>query len=392
MTSIAAIIETAKSKRTGSLLSSHSKRTYKNAFRSINVSEIKELKDVKKITSKIKEKKSLNTQKGIYTAVLTILRNKPEYKDIHSEYNRIVKNLSKEIKSNVGSTFKRNESENFLEKKELIKILDSEIKLFKDKDSKYRKRKWNKTNVRKLLLFCLFSGKFPVRRGSEWLRVKVLDRANDTKDDDYSYLHPDGKIVIGRNVAKNKVKSTNPRKEIKLHQECVDIIKVFIKLHKNPLMLDLSVRDNISSRVSKMFNFFTGKKININLARKIDATFSFTVEERKIVKRAIKRALLADHSVQQELDTYILEVQKEIKSKTEVKVVSDSKVQTRSETKKIKMNIIEKIEKFCEKYKSKLKPSMLNIFTLLCENDEGMSEAELEQRFGYLKTLAGLLD
>lgn len=236
------------------------------------------LKNVSSILEKIKDYKP-NTRRTYLISIVSLLKQEPKMTPLYDKYYKLLMDYNKDLKvNNVKSDTQIN---NWITQDEVIKTQQDLSKVVNDIKKKITVDQFNK--LLNYLVLSLYSLQAP-RRNLDYLKMMVINKYYPELSPNLNYLDLSTNSFIFRNF---KTKKTYLDQIIKINDDLMDIIKIYLKHHplkkemKGKFIVPFLVNSeghvyNNSNDITRILNKIFNKKIGSSMLRNIYLTSKYS--------------------------------------------------------------------------------------------------------------------
>lgn len=259
-------------------ISENSEKLYTRNLEKLNdnkpVTELKFLKNIKQVLSKIQKYKP-TTQRSFIIAICTVLKNNDE--NLYNQYYEILTKMNNDLKVNVEKSDKQ--VKNWIGDDKISQIYDNLQKLVIGNKSKSRESYELLLNYMILSLYVLI----PPRRNIDYTLLVI---SNDMTDKKFNYIDLDNRKFIFNNY---KTQGTYNSVIVDIPGDLFKVIKMYINRHPHKTKLNnkkhhLHFLVNFygeeidkSSQMTKLLNnIFGGLKIGSSMLRNMYLTNKYS--------------------------------------------------------------------------------------------------------------------
>jgi hypothetical protein len=236
------------------------------------------LKNVNTITEKIKDYKP-NTRRTYLISIVSLLKQEPKFATLYDKYYKLLMEYNKELKTNNDKS--ETQKENWITQNDVINKQKELMGVIPELKKKITTSQFNK--LLDLLVLSLYTLQAP-RRNLDYLNMNVINKYNPELSTNNNYLDLSSGVFIFRNF---KTKKTYLDQVIKISDELMDIIKIYLKYHplkkemkgkfNVPLLVDIEGNKfNNSNEITRLLNKVFDKKIGSSMLRNIYLTSKYS--------------------------------------------------------------------------------------------------------------------
>ena len=236
------------------------------------------LKNVNTITEKIKDYKP-NTRRTYLISIVSLLKQEPKFATLYDKYYKLLMEYNKELKTNNDKS--ETQKENWITQNDVINKQKELMGVIPELKKKITTSQFNK--LLDLLVLSLYTLQAP-RRNLDYLNMNVINKYNPELSTDNNYLDLSSGVFIFRNF---KTKKTYLDQVIKISDDLMDIIKIYLKYHplkkemkgkfNVPLLVDIEGNKfNNSNEITRLLNKVFDKKIGSSMLRNIYLTSKYS--------------------------------------------------------------------------------------------------------------------
>ena len=289
-------------------LADSTKQLYLSKLKKLNDEDFDNLNfliDWKKIWKKIcKLTENINTQKSFLIVVTSVLSDRPEFAEVHSQYKKLLMEYNK-IQKEQKNVSSESQKEEWISKEELMGIyekLKSELYFAKRKD-------WSSeefVKFRDFLILSFYLLQEP-RRNKDYFFMKV----GKADDDSNWFLKKEKQFVFND----YKTVSTYGKQTIDISEELMKLLTIYLKHHPLKKEKSFNLLVNADGSPLKNINFMTltlnrllGRKIGVSMLRNMFLTDKFkggVLEQQELMKDITETAAAMGTSLNVALNTYI---------------------------------------------------------------------------------------
>jgi len=250
------------------------------------IKNLKFLKDVGAIMTKLEEKYKPNTQRSYIISIVSLLKtvceDKPSYKKLYNEYYTILDKMNKDLKDQTAKTEK--EQENWIGQ-DAVKSKwcewYEEYKKIKDKKKLYLEEFEVLLHFLVLSLFVLQKP----RRNKDYMEMYIIKKWRPDFGDKENWLDLGNKEFLFNNY---KTKGTYKTQTQEIDDDLFDIIYTYLRFHplksqlKNktasiPFLVDYHGNALVQNNaITRILNKIFGKKIGSSMMRKLYLTEKYS--------------------------------------------------------------------------------------------------------------------
>lgn len=253
----------------------------KNLKRLNNDEEIKNfnfLKNVDNILEKIKDYKP-NTRRTYLISIVSLLKQEPKFASLYDKYYKLLMEYNKELKTN--NTLTEKQSENWISQDEVLKKQKELMEIIPQIKKKITIKQYY--SLLDLVILSLYTLQAP-RRNLDYLKMNIINKYTPELSTENNYLDLSSNTFIFRNF---KTKKTYLDQVIKINDDLMNIIKIYLKHHplksnlkgkfNIPFLVDIDGnRFNNSNDITRILNKIFEKKIGSSMLRNIYLTSKYS--------------------------------------------------------------------------------------------------------------------
>jgi hypothetical protein len=275
------LFESLKSKN----ITESSLKLYFNNLRRLNGGDFPKsftfLKDVEAVVAKIADYKP-NTRRTYLISIVSLLKTEPKQKKLYDKYYALLETYNKNLATNNEKS--ETQKDNWLSQDAVKKVYDE---LTAEVKPLLEQKKLGTDAYNKMLSWVVLSlyTTQPPRRNLDYQMAVVCNKYNSDLDPHFNYLElPTGMWYFGN----YKTKGTYKVQEIKCSDDCLEIIKRYLKFH--PLKAELKKKTGAvpllvnslgepfeaNNAITRILNKIFGRRIGVSLLRNIYLTDKYS--------------------------------------------------------------------------------------------------------------------